>query len=393
MSFREKFNGPSRSGDGKELFYGIKEVQERSSQSSLVVLVQLKNCLNKSANLQPPRFWPHTCKLCDTWINKHFSIVSAHPKIAFVSSIVPQILRYRQRCIDEEGWLHASVEDFNEAKTIFMRRKANHRTHLTNAQTEIVKSIIALQKEPDGATQSRIAEDLGISINAVSKSLMAIEANTRFIVHEPGAHNEKFYRCTVSGLEVIYGEGDIVSLPEDYKDPINPNQPPFNHDSTNHSTIKTTINNNKHTNNQPISKEDSNGRSCLASNEKNIAIPGKVVDLVDSNRTISIPRLNGRLNEVESTVLRFLQLVPAFVGEDMRTYGPFSPEDVGTVPGLNARGLVEKGVAVQVTPGKVTIYPSKLFGPKGPKSYSEMAAWVPPDNATIESSKIITMCM
>ena len=69
------------------------------------------------------------------------------------------ILRYRQRVIDAEGWLHALVEDFNEAKTVFMKRRFSHRTHLTGAQTKVVKSVIALQNEPDGATQARIAED------------------------------------------------------------------------------------------------------------------------------------------------------------------------------------------------------------------------------------------
>jgi len=49
------------------------------------------------------------------------------------------ILNFKQRYIDPDGWLHATVEDFNEAKTIFMRRKANHRTKLTDAQTKVVK--------------------------------------------------------------------------------------------------------------------------------------------------------------------------------------------------------------------------------------------------------------
>lgn len=131
------------------------------------------------------------------------------------------ILNFKQRYIDPDGWLHATAEDFNEAKTIFMRRKANHRTKLTDAQTKVVKSILALQKEADGATQARIAEDLGISPQAVSKSLKAIMANTRFIVSSPGPYSEIFYRATVSSLEVAYEEGDIVTLPADYENPIN----------------------------------------------------------------------------------------------------------------------------------------------------------------------------
>ena len=51
-------------------------------------------------------------------------------------------------------------------------------------------------------------------------------------------------------------------------------------------------------------------------------------------------------------ILRFLQVVPAFVGVDLRKYGPFGREDVGTVPSLNAKGLIAKGVAVAVVPGR-----------------------------------------
>ena len=42
-----------------------------------------------------------------------------------------------------------------------------------------------------------------------------------------------------------------------------------------------------------------------------------------------------------------------FVGEDLRTYGPFQFDDVGTVPSLNAGGLVSKGLALQVIPESV----------------------------------------
>lgn len=47
-------------------------------------------------------------------------------------------------------------------------------------------------------------------------------------------------------------------------------------------------------------------------------------------------------------VLRFLDDVPAIVGADMRTYGPFKAEDVATLPSQNARILVKRGVAVRV---------------------------------------------
>ncbi len=43
--------------------------------------------------------------------------------------------------------------------------------------------------------------------------------------------------------------------------------------------------------------------------------------------------------------LRFLKPVPAIVGIDMKTYGPFQVEDVASVPSENARVLVKQGYA------------------------------------------------
>jgi DNA replication initiation complex subunit (GINS family) len=47
-------------------------------------------------------------------------------------------------------------------------------------------------------------------------------------------------------------------------------------------------------------------------------------------------------------VLRFLKETPAIVGVDMKTYGPFLPEDVASVPAENAKVLVKQGIAVEV---------------------------------------------
>lgn len=47
-------------------------------------------------------------------------------------------------------------------------------------------------------------------------------------------------------------------------------------------------------------------------------------------------------------VLRFLQEIPAIIGADMKTYGPFKPEDLASVPVENARVLVKQGLAVEV---------------------------------------------
>ncbi len=66
---------------------------------------------------------------------------------------------------------------------------------------------------------------------------------------------------------MVYGEGDIVTLPDDYEDPFNFIQPPFNHDSTNHSTNKNDISNNNYTTIQPNKEGYSNG-SVVESKDK-----------------------------------------------------------------------------------------------------------------------------
>jgi DNA replication initiation complex subunit (GINS family) len=47
-------------------------------------------------------------------------------------------------------------------------------------------------------------------------------------------------------------------------------------------------------------------------------------------------------------VLRFVKAVPAVVGVDMKTYGPFMVEDVASVPVENAKILVKQGLAETV---------------------------------------------
>ncbi|MEM2905600.1 MAG: hypothetical protein QW057_03310 [Candidatus Bathyarchaeia archaeon] len=47
-------------------------------------------------------------------------------------------------------------------------------------------------------------------------------------------------------------------------------------------------------------------------------------------------------------LLRFLREVPSIVGVDMRTYGPFKPEDVALLPAENAEALMRQGAALRV---------------------------------------------
>ncbi len=65
--------------------------------------------------------------------------------------------------------------------------------------------------------------------------------------------------------------------------------------------------------------------------------------------------LHGRVPNVEvmkerpkRVVVRFLKDTPAIIGSDMKTYGPFKPEDLGTVPLENANVLVKQGLATSI---------------------------------------------
>lgn len=47
-------------------------------------------------------------------------------------------------------------------------------------------------------------------------------------------------------------------------------------------------------------------------------------------------------------VLRFVKAIPAIIGADMKPYGPFTAEDVASLPVENAKVLVKQGLAVAV---------------------------------------------
>ena len=46
--------------------------------------------------------------------------------------------------------------------------------------------------------------------------------------------------------------------------------------------------------------------------------------------------------------LRFVKNIPAIMGADLKSYGPFIVEDVASLPVENARMLVKQGLAVMV---------------------------------------------
>jgi DNA replication factor GINS len=48
---------------------------------------------------------------------------------------------------------------------------------------------------------------------------------------------------------------------------------------------------------------------------------------------------------IELTVIRFLQEIPEIVGVDLKIYGPYKKEDVGSLPRQNAQALIKQGAA------------------------------------------------
>jgi len=81
---------------------------------------------------------------------------------------------------------------------------------------------------------------------------------------------------------------------------------------------------------------------------------GEILPLTEAYQAFLKDILQGRLSRIEKEekpkkmLLRFVQEIPAIVGSDMKTYGPFEPEDIATLPSENARILIKQGVAVEV---------------------------------------------
>jgi len=92
-------------------------------------------------------------------------------------------------------------------------------------------------------------------------------------------------------------------------------------------------------------------REVLTEEEK---FHGEVLPLAETYQAFLKDILKGHLSHIEKeekpkkVLLRFVQEIPAIVGSDMKTYGPFEPEDIATLPSENARILIKQGVAVEV---------------------------------------------
>jgi DNA replication factor GINS len=81
------------------------------------------------------------------------------------------------------------------------------------------------------------------------------------------------------------------------------------------------------------------------------------LSVIEAYQSFAKKLLQGQVSEVavakhrkvhKRVALRFLKDIPAIVGVDMKTYGPFLAEDVGSVHIENAKILIKKGLAEAV---------------------------------------------
>jgi DNA replication factor GINS len=72
-----------------------------------------------------------------------------------------------------------------------------------------------------------------------------------------------------------------------------------------------------------------------------VSEPIKVIIKVEANLTEAAPAH-------KRSTIRFLKSIPAIMGADMKSYGPFVAEDVASLPPQNAQILVKQGLAVLV---------------------------------------------
>ncbi|MCK5627933.1 hypothetical protein KAI12_00565 [Candidatus Bathyarchaeota archaeon] len=76
-----------------------------------------------------------------------------------------------------------------------------------------------------------------------------------------------------------------------------------------------------------------------------------LIPLVEAYRRFVKNLLCGRIIKLDidkmgkKTVLRFIEEIPAIIGSDMATYGPYDKEDVASLPIENAIVLVKRGLA------------------------------------------------
>jgi len=93
-------------------------------------------------------------------------------------------------------------------------------------------------------------------------------------------------------------------------------------------------------------------RDVLTAEEQKIY--ARISPFTDTVSSFATEILRGRAPRVDveqerrRDTLRFLKDVPAIIGADMKTYGPFKVEDIASLPVENAKILVKQGLAEKV---------------------------------------------
>jgi DNA replication factor GINS len=104
-----------------------------------------------------------------------------------------------------------------------------------------------------------------------------------------------------------------------------------------------------------VFEEKSISPDCLTQEEN--VIYNSILSTMDEVKSIIQSVLRGRVphfkevkvgEKSKSILIRFLQAIPAIIGPNMRTYGPFNVDDIASLPIENGESLIKKGVAVKV---------------------------------------------
>jgi len=69
-------------------------------------------------------------------------------------------------------------------------------------------------------------------------------------------------------------------------------------------------------------------------------------NLSEGKQTEAMPSASKDLPQ--KILVRFACEIPAIIGVDLKTYGPFKPEDIASLPAENARALIHQGAAVKI---------------------------------------------
>jgi DNA replication factor GINS len=70
-----------------------------------------------------------------------------------------------------------------------------------------------------------------------------------------------------------------------------------------------------------------------------------------TQQTKTAPKIEAKVELAPTpkrSTIRFLKSIPSIMGADMKSYGPFTAEDVASLPPQNAQILVKQGLAVLV---------------------------------------------